>query len=64
MYSVSGLATGRRIMKLVSVKLPETLIEDLEKLVGMGLYQSRSAAMRVAIRDLLRNELWKVEVSS
>lgn len=51
-------------MKLVSVKLPETLIEDLEKLVDMGLYQSRSAAMRVAIRDLLRNELWKVKFSS
>ncbi len=51
-------------MKLVSVKLPETLIEDLEQLVDLGLYPSRSAAIRVAVRDLLKSEFWRVELSS
>ena len=47
-----------RIMKLVSVKIPEAQIEGVEKLVDVGLYPSRSAAIRVAVRDLLKKELW------
>ena len=48
-------------MKLVSVKFPEAQIDGLEKLVDVGLYPSRSAAIRVAIRDLLKKELWSVD---
>jgi len=48
-------------MKLVSVKVPEALIDGLKKLVEIGIYPSRSAAIRVAIRDLLKNELWGIE---
>jgi len=48
-------------MKLVSVKISEAQIDGVEKLVGVGLYQSRSAAIRVAIRDLLKNELWRTK---
>lgn len=47
-----------RIMNLVSVKIPEAQIEGVEKLVDVGLYPSRSAAIRVAVRDLLKKELW------
>jgi antitoxin ParD1/3/4 len=50
-----------RVMKLVSVKIPEAQIDGVEKLVNVGLYQSRSAAIRVAIRDLLKKELWSTE---
>jgi Arc/MetJ-type ribon-helix-helix transcriptional regulator len=55
---------GPRIMKLVSVKIPEAQIDGLEKLVDIGFYPSRSTAIRVAIRDLLRKELWNTQRQS
>ncbi|MEM2925932.1 MAG: ribbon-helix-helix domain-containing protein [Candidatus Bathyarchaeia archaeon] len=45
-------------MKLVTIKLPEALIEGIDELVRSGMYPSRSAAIRAAVRDLLRRELW------
>ena len=48
-----------RGMRLVTVKLPELFVEGLDQLVRMGRYSSRSEAIRVAIRDLLRRELWR-----
>jgi len=47
-------------MKLVSVKMPEALIEAMDELVRRGLYPSRSAVLRTAVRDLLREELWSI----
>jgi len=46
-------------MKLVTVKLPEAILEGLDELVKAGMYQNRSAAIRAAVRDLLKRELWK-----
>jgi len=46
-------------LKLVSVHLPEKYVECLERLVEMGLYPSRSEAIRVAVRDLIRRDLWR-----
>ncbi|MDT7860047.1 MAG: ribbon-helix-helix domain-containing protein [Candidatus Calditenuis sp.] len=48
-------------MKLISVKLPEALIEGMDELVRRGLYPSRSAILRAAVRDLLKRELWGEE---
>src|SRR5438132_5514871 len=45
-------------LKLVTVKLPEKLITDVDQLVKAGIYHSRSDAIRAAVRDLLRRELW------
>ena len=45
-------------MKLISVKMPEALIEGMDELVRRGAYPSRSAVMRTAVRDLLKKELW------
>ncbi|MEM3588990.1 MAG: ribbon-helix-helix domain-containing protein [Nitrososphaerota archaeon] len=45
-------------MKLISVKLPEALIEGMDELVKRGVYPSRSAILRTAVRDLLKRELW------
>ncbi|MBS7609778.1 type II toxin-antitoxin system ParD family antitoxin [Candidatus Bathyarchaeota archaeon] len=45
-------------MKLITIKLPEALIEGIDELVRSGMYPSRSAAIRAAVRDLLRRELW------
>ncbi len=50
-------------MKLVTVKLPEALIEGVDELVRSGMYPSRSAAIRAAVRDLLRRELWRREAA-
>ncbi|MFQ6076800.1 MAG: ribbon-helix-helix domain-containing protein [Candidatus Bathyarchaeia archaeon] len=46
-------------MKLVTVKLPEAMIEGIDELVRTGMYPSRSAAIRAAVRDLLKRELWR-----
>jgi len=47
-------------MKLVTVKIPEQFLEGLDELVRKGIYTSRSEAIRIAIRDLLKKELWKL----
>ena len=49
-------------MKLVSVKLPQALIDGLDELSKSGLYPSRSAAIRTAVRDMLKRELWRTEI--
>ncbi|MCK4280084.1 MAG: type II toxin-antitoxin system ParD family antitoxin [Candidatus Thorarchaeota archaeon] len=45
-------------MKLVTLHVPETYVDGLEKLVQSNLYPNRSEAIRIAIRDLLKRELW------
>ena len=45
-------------MNLVTVKMSDIYVSGLDKLVEIGMYPSRSEAIRVAIRDLLRRELW------
>ena len=50
-------------LKLVTFLLPEAYLAGLDKLVEEGLYPSRSAAVRFAVQDLLRREVWRqVEV--
>jgi len=44
-------------MRLVSLKMPEAMIEALDRLVEMRLHPNRSEAIRVAIRDLILREL-------
>ena len=53
------LSCGGNCVKLISVKMPEALIEGMDELVKRGAYPSRSAVMRTAVRDLLKKELWK-----
>ncbi|MHA1608005.1 MAG: ribbon-helix-helix domain-containing protein [Candidatus Freyarchaeota archaeon] len=45
-------------MKLVTVHLPEAYVTGLEKLVERRFYPNKSEAIRVAVRDLLKRELW------
>jgi len=45
-------------MKLITLKLPERWIQDLDELVGRKLYANRAEAIRAAIRDLLAKEIW------
>jgi antitoxin ParD1/3/4 len=44
-------------VKLITCHLPSAYIEGIEKLVENEVYPNRSEAIRVAIRDLLKNEL-------
>ena len=46
-------------MKLMTVKLPERLIADVDQLVKAGIYHNRSDAIRAAVREMLRRELWQ-----
>ena len=48
-------------MELVTFLLPEACLEGLDELIGKGIYSSRSAAIRFAVRDLLKRELWQQE---
>ena len=43
-------------MKLISIKIPEAMVELLDDLVREKVYPSRSAAIRLAIRDFLMRE--------
>lgn len=45
-------------MRLITVKMPELYVEGIDELVRIGRYSNRSEVIRVAVRDLLRKELW------
>ncbi len=45
-------------MKLITLHIPEVYLEDLEELVTEKYYPNRAEAIRIAIRDLLDDELW------
>jgi len=45
-------------VKLVTVHFPWEFLHDLEELVRQKRYPNRSQAIRVAIRDLLKDEMW------
>ncbi|MCL1970447.1 MAG: ribbon-helix-helix domain-containing protein [Candidatus Bathyarchaeota archaeon] len=49
---------AKKGMKLVTVLLPEAHLEALDELVRMKMYQNRSAAIRNAVRDMVKQELW------
>jgi Arc/MetJ-type ribon-helix-helix transcriptional regulator len=45
-------------MRLLTVNVPEGFLDGLEELVRQKRYPNKSEIIRVAIRDLLRDELW------
>lgn len=45
-------------MKLITLYIPEPYIQALDKLVNEKYYPNRAEAIRVAIRDLLSDEVW------
>lgn len=46
-------------MKLITVNLPEAYVNGIERLILEKLYPNRSEAIRIAVRDLLKRELWE-----
>ncbi|TFF99177.1 MAG: CopG family transcriptional regulator [Promethearchaeota archaeon] len=43
-------------MKLISVNIPETYLEILEIMVADNKFPNRSEAIRIGVRDLIKNE--------
>ena len=44
-------------MKLITCHLPEAYLSGIEELVNLNVYPNRSEVIRVAVRDLLKDEL-------
>lgn len=53
------LPRGRNEMKLITLYLPETYIKLLDQLVVEKFYPNRAEVIRVAIRDLINEEVWR-----
>ena len=58
MNSVTTTKEGN-LMKMITLYLPEPYIKALNKLVNEKFYPNRAEAIRVAIRDLINDELWR-----
>ncbi len=52
------------MMKLITVHLPNDQVSGLDELVRSGRYPNRSEAIRFAIRDMLKDELWSLRATS
>ena len=50
-------------MRLITVHLPSEFLQDLDELVRKQRYPNRSEAIRFAIRDLLKSELWTQRIN-
>jgi Arc/MetJ-type ribon-helix-helix transcriptional regulator len=48
---------SRNNMTVIALKIPEALLDGLDRLVEAGLYRSRSEAIRAAVRDVIRRDL-------
>jgi len=46
------------MVRLISFKIPEGMLKEMDKLIKAGLYPNRSTLIRTAVRDLLKKELW------
>ena len=46
-------------MKLITLYVPETYLKALDQLVVGRFYPNRAEAIRVAIRDLVNDELFR-----
>jgi len=56
--SVALLEEGN-LMKMITLYLPEPYIKALNQLVNEKFYPNRAEAIRVAIRDLISDEVWR-----
>ncbi|WP_099212140.1 ribbon-helix-helix domain-containing protein [Thermococcus henrietii] len=51
-------------MRIISVQLPQGLINAMDQLVKKGVYPNRSEIIREAIRELLKKELYRLEAEN
>ena len=48
-------------MRIISVQIPQGLINAMDQLVKRGVYPNRSEVIREAIRELLKKELYQLD---
>lgn len=48
-------------MKMITLHLPEPYLLALDRLVKEKKYPNRSEAIRIAVRDLLKDEAWAMK---
>lgn len=53
-YMIGG--QKKRKMQNITINLPEAYCDNLQRLIQLGLYPSRSEAIRVALREFLDRE--------
>ena len=46
----------KRSMKNITINIPDTYDEGIQRLIGMKLIASRSEAIRIALREFLNRE--------
>ncbi|WP_297063436.1 ribbon-helix-helix domain-containing protein [Thermococcus sp.] len=51
-------------MRIISVQLPQGLINAMDQLVKKGVYPNRSEIIREAIRELLKRELYQLDAEN
>ena len=51
-------------MRIISVQIPQGLINAMDQLVKKGVYPNRSEIIREAIRELLKKELYRLETEN
>ncbi|MFW9936485.1 MAG: ribbon-helix-helix domain-containing protein [Promethearchaeota archaeon] len=44
-------------MKIITINLPEKYLSAIQTLNDLGIYPSRSEAIRIALREFLKEEL-------
>lgn len=50
-------------MKVITLNVPETYLKALDQLVAEKLYPNRAEAIRIAIRDMISEEVWRRQKS-
>ena len=51
-------------LRIITVKMPDIYLEGIDELVKIGKYRNRSEVIRIAVRELLRKELWIKEAEA
>jgi len=51
-------------LKLITINLPEIYLRDLDELVKDDMYPNRAEAIRIAVRDMLVDEVWSKKKGS
>ncbi|MEM2214896.1 MAG: ribbon-helix-helix domain-containing protein [Candidatus Nezhaarchaeales archaeon] len=49
-------------MRIITVKIPEAYLRELDDLVKAGIYPSRSEVIRTALRELLKKEVHRESI--
>ncbi len=49
------------VLKLVTFLLPDGYLEGIDRLIELGQFQSRSEAVRIAVKEMMKGELGYTE---